>query len=393
MRKKILIVTENLGKTAPGIVFERLASELSSRHDADIICLNNKSLIPECELNLIYAADSWLSKALLSSRIKKRISKISLILFKDDWAARLNALFLKNSFRYRENHKYDLCISMISFGHTSPLIFAEYLKKLMPKTINAAYFVDAIPAPIGWSISNKEYHGLKHYISKRMEKLDAIFSSNDQMLDYQISVTERKIPDLRGVILNPTSGKKQILPPPPKNRFNFLYTGGIYGKRTPKHILNAFKIVLKKHPKSYLVFVGTTFQEEDFSMLTNEERAQVEVHPFTQDLTQFYAEATALLDIDAELDGDVFLSSKVTNYLTIDRIIISETGKNSPARILLSNTQSIFQCNHDCQEIAQNMCKAIEKTSLIDYADRLHLIKIFSPDYIIDKLELDLGLT
>lgn len=392
MRKKILIVTENIGKTAPGIVFERLISEISNRHDTYNLCSDKELSISENEKNKFLTTNNWFTKSLLSARIIKRISKISLILLKDDWGARLTALFLKNSFNKKQELNYDFCISLVSFGHTSPIIFSENLKKSTPGIITAAYFVDAIPAPLGWSTNNKEYNGLRYFISRRIENLDAIFSSNSQMLDYQLSVAKSKTPNLKGIILNPISGQKHKLPPPPNNRYNFLYTGGIYGKRTSKHVLNAFKLILKKYPNSYLIFVGTKFQEEDFSMLTDAERTQVEVHPFAQDLTQYYSDATALIDIDAELDNDVFLSSKITNYLAVDRIIISETGKNSPARNLFSGIKSILQCQHDYLDIAQCMCHAIKNASSIDYEDRLHLVKMFSSNSVVDELEKILGI-
>jgi glycosyltransferase involved in cell wall biosynthesis len=396
-RKKFLIATENLGRSAPGIVFERLISEIARRHDVDVVCLIDQSSTDLRHVANISEVrpdhcDLWSDPIM-----KSRISKYSLKLFGDDFAARLAAAAMAKVVDQRTAGcaPYDYAFAMVSFKHLSPLILCERLTRLRLAKKNIAYFVDAIPAPPGWSVNTREFRSLRTYIRARLEKIDGLFSSNEQMLRYQLAIARDIAIDHVGVLLTPTSGADWPLPATTgQERYNFLYTGGFYGKRTPKYVLSALKLVLERHPNAYLVFVGTTaFESNELSMLTESERKHVLIHPFTTDLTRFYAEATALLDIDGDLDDDVFLSSKIANYLSVNRIIISETGRNSPARNLFrSARESVLQCFHDPHEIAERMCDAIRSNATVDFSDRAELIARFSAPSVVDSLELALGI-
>lgn len=390
-QKKILILVEDVGRSAPGIVFERLISEMSSRHYVDVVCLKFDPSKPLHQVKAISVLtdDSAALKYFIKPTVKNRISKYALKFFSDDFGARLISVLMWKVLesKHESLSQYNCVLSMVSFRHVSPLILAEKIKKIKPSIRNIAYFVDAIPAPLGWSSDDGEFRGTKKFISKRINALDAIFSSNEKMLNYQIALGKKNAPDCRGVVYNPTSVERQILPPPARDKLNFLYTGGIYGKRTAKHVFHALKIVLKKYPTVFIVFVGSIFSECDFAMLTDSERRHVETYPHTTDLTRFYSDATALLDIDADLDDDVFLSSKVINYLTLNRVIISETGKDSPATNLFSGLKSVLQCSHNPDEIAECMFHAIRIADTVDFCDRNNLIKILSVHAAIDAIE------
>ena len=121
--------------------------------------------------------------------------------------------------------------------------------------------------------------------------------------------------------------------------------------------------------------------------ITTKARSAIEIHPFTRDLDPFYKNATALIDIDADLENDVFLSSKIVNYLNINRIIISETGLNSPSRHLFKEISSIIHCDHNSDELYEAMIKSNLIRSNISYEDRLAAIEIFSVEKNIEKFE------
>lgn len=390
-QKNILILTEDVGKSAPGIVFERLISEISSRHNVDLLCLKYEPLkmVHQPRNIWIFDGSNRLFKFFVNPKVKYRISKYSLKFFGNDVGTRLISILMWKFFgsEIKKSNKYDCTISLVSSRHVALLPLAEKIKKKNLSIKNIAYFVDAIPAPLGWSNDDNEFRGTKKFISKRINFLDALFSSNEKMLNYQLTTVKGHVPDCRGVVFTPNSGIKQVLPPIDHKRYNFLYTGGVYGKRTAEHVLYALKLVLRVHPNAYIIFVGSVFKASDFSMLSDLEKTHVEVHPFTQDLTQFYSEATALLDIDADSNNDVFLSSKVINYLTLNRVIISETGQNSPARDLLSGLKSVLQCFHDPKQIAECMCEAIRTATSVDFSDRDVLLNFLSVKASVNALE------
>lgn len=390
-KKRYLILTENLGKTAPGLVFERLVREIALRHDVVVACLNDYT--NEKSIN-IYSGSGLGVHSHLNPRTQARLSKLSLSLVGDDWGARLNAVILEEVLNkgMGSGVGFDYVLSLISFRHTSPLLLAERLVQRGVGEKSIAYFVDAIPAPLGWSVNNLEFRGLQRFSARRIKRLDALFSSNAQMLEYQLSLVSDVTHLRTGVLYNPISSTGKIFPSASKNQFNFLYAGSLYGKRTPKYLLDALKKVLKQNDKVYLVFVGSNIESQDLSVLNDVEKAHVVIKPFASDLDPYYRDAVALVDIDADMCDDVFLSSKVTNYLPVNRIILSETGRNSPASRLFSGVKSIVQCGHDSDEIAKSMLRIIDEAATSTYEDRLLLIEAFSVGAVVDQMETLLGI-
>lgn len=387
-KKRYLILTENLGKTAPGLVFERLVREIASRHEVVVVCLNDYT--NDESINILSRSGLGVHSNLATrTPTQVRLSKLSLSFVSDDWGARLNAAALGKVLNQRTDSrvKFDYVFSLVSFRHTSPLLLAERLIRQGVGEKNIAYFVDAIPAPLGWSANNLEFRGLQRFSARRIKKLDVLFSSNAQMLEYQLSFVNDAAHLCAGVLYNPINSAKKIFPTPSKNQYNFLYAGGLYGKRTPKHLLDALKKVLKTNDKVYLVFVGSTLDSQEISALNDVEKAHVIIKPFASDLDPYYHDAVALVDIDADMSDDVFLSSKVTNYLPVNRIILSETGKNSPASRLFGGMQSILQCAHDSDQIAESMLRIINEASTATFEDRVPLIEMFSVEAVIDQME------
>lgn len=392
-KKKFLILTENLGKTAPGIVFERLVNEIASRHEVVVCCLNDYTQEGGGRVHSRCSDDDVIGNRIMTPSTKARLSRLSLSLFGDDWSARINARALRRVYEGSGANLgvFDYIFSLVSFRHTSPLLLAEQLVDAVGGQKSIAYFVDAIPAPLGWSEDNLEFRGLKRFAVQRVKHLDVLFSSNAQMLDYQLRLLEERLSVRGGVLFNPISCGPKNFPPPPRDKHNFLYTGGIYGKRTAKHLFNALKKVLRVNPNVYLVFVGTQISEQELCVLDDWERSHVVIESFVRDLDPFYKDAVALIDIDADMDNDVFLSSKVTNYLPVNRIILSETGSNSPASKLLGGLESIVQCAHDPDEIAECIIKVVEMSLSVNFDDRLQLINAFSVGAVVSQMEASLG--
>ena len=77
----------------------------------------------------------------------------------------------------------------------------------------------------------------------------------------------------------------------------------------------------------------------------------------------------------------------VTNYLPVNRIILSLTGKNSPASRLFGGMQSILQCAHDSDQITESMLRIINEASTAKFEDRVPLIEMFSVEAVIDQME------
>lgn len=374
---KILIITGNVGRTAPGIVFERLIQGLSSTNEIDLL---TSDYDPSIDL-------SKLSNTIIYEKknIHPRINKLFLILFGVNPFDCFWAWKAIRKIKKEEATKYDLVFSFLSFQHYAALIAGVYFSKKHNKKL-AVYSVDAIPAPIGWLNYDSYYKGLKKMIAKYLREVDAFFSSNSQMLSYQLTTFLPKKNILTEVVYNPSYGEFKIFPKNNERTNRFVYTGGIYGVRKADYLLEGFEKLLKIYPDSKLVFVGTQSASVSVLNLEPETIKKIEIVPFTKDLSEYYNNATALIDIDADLENDVFLSSKMTNYLLINKAIISETGVNSPSRHLFKNIESIMQCDHDSDQICEAMKKAITTKYSIDFNDRIEIIELFNLESIVSRL-------
>jgi glycosyltransferase involved in cell wall biosynthesis len=383
---KILILTMNVGRTAPGKVFERLILGLSKYHEVEVVTGDFDPDISWVDSTVRFYQ---ISNIKIHPRIEKLfISYLSFNPFDFYWTHQV-----VNHIKTRESNNYDIVFSFVSFGHYAGLVAGLKLSKIC-KCKHIAYIVDAIPAPIEWLNSNFYYNGLKKMMCRYMSQLDAVFSSNKQMLDYQTAMLDNNS-ITTGVIYNP--GMELFTEYPVTNCDDnvFVFTGGIYGPRKPDFVINAFVKLLAIHPNSKLIFVGTPQSEKALSLpiarIDYRDRSKIEIHPFTKDLTQYYTMATALIDIDSYLDNDIFVSSKMTNYINVNRIIISETGVNSPSRQIFKGIDSILQCGHDSDEIFQAMLKVVQLQNKISYGDRLKVQKSFSLNEVIKNLNVSLN--
>lgn len=363
---KILIIAGRVGKTAPGIVFERLIKGLAEYHQIDILTSNfspsiDLGSIGEIAIIPLIFTHPRLEETSISFFHKNIIDII--------WANKARKIIHKN---------YDLIFSFVSSNNVYSLAAGVKLSSYL-KTKHYTYFVDAIPAPNGWIKNDRYFNGLKKIVNSYLYSVDGYFAANEKMLQYQLTTFKQKVNLKSGVIYNPSRVDSLQSYSTKKIKSNmFLYTGGIYGLRTPKYVLVAFKNILKKYPDSTLEFVGTFFPEHYLNNFTLEEKEKVFFHPYTTDLTEHYQRSIALIDIDANTANDVFLSSKIANYLFINRLIISITGENSPARNLFSNIPSILICNHEVLEIERAMEKAILEHDNIYFTDRVEVQNLFT---------------
>jgi len=371
----------NMGKTAPGIVFERLIQGLSKMHTVDILTSALDPAVDLLHVNKIFE----IKKVSLHYRILKLLISI----FGNNPIDLLWAKKALSQLKKSEYKNYDLIFSFIAFNHYAPLVTGNRIAK-KAKVKHAVYSVDAIPAPIGWMKNDLFYKGTKRLISKHLSKVDCLFSANKKMLEYQLTMFKPKKNISAAVIYNP-SGDLQYFEYGDSHKNTFLYTGAIYGPRKPHYILEAFKLILIDYPDSTLEFVGGKLSEHDLSIFDNDDKKKVLIHPFVKDLTPYYKRAVALIDIDSVLPNDIFLSSKIANYITINRIIISETGDNSPSREIFKGIPSILQCGHNIDEIACAMRQAIEKRDEVNYDDRTNVISIFNLNSVISQINNVIG--
>jgi len=374
----ILILALDIGRNAPGIVFERLIYGLADHHTVDVVCGTVDSTL------------DWKDKPVTFTRVNYRrvdwrlnmffISVLGCNPYDNAWIRKVKKQALSSA-----AHDYDVVISFLYAAGTAVLIAGNDISKSLGRP-HMAHLLDAVPAPVGWLKDGPYYKGLKRIISRYLPAVDALSSTNTEMLRYQVQASGISSKTITEVLYNPYQGQPITLPLPEDETNVFVFTGGLYGPRTPRFVIDAFALLLDEYPGSRLVFVGKELPKGVLDGIEEKKKAAIEVHLYTKDLVPYYTMATALLDIDAVIDNDVFISSKIVNYININRIIISETGISSPARSVFGGLPSVLICRHDAAEICNAMKKAISLKGSVSFSDRDNVRDLFKLDNVIEKM-------
>lgn len=381
-RKKCLIIAMDMSASAAGIVFKRIVSSMSQYMTCDIVCPN----IDDEVLSI--------SNVLPCTSYKRLHHRVEAILYRLQgykltdklWSCRNR----RNIYKAVTQDNYDIIISFVYAGNFTPIIIGNYLKKKtnLPWVV---YSVDAIPAPIEWSKDLVLRDKLLHYLTKYIGSADAFFSSNPIMSNYQKSI----FPQFQGkwgVVLTPShTFLNKSLKRNDSACITFLYPGEVYAPRKIDALLSGFKNYLKDRPHSKLIFVGNS----KFADFTNYESlidsGTIERHGYTKNIDVFYERADVLIDLNANIENDVFLSSKVCNYLSYNKPIISISELGSPVRSMMSGYQTIIHCRHNSEEIYAAMHSA--RTTAEKYVDDRNDLRVkFSPDVVAKKFYDDIAI-
>ncbi|MBQ5669358.1 MAG: hypothetical protein IIV29_01540 [Tidjanibacter sp.] len=284
---------------------------------------------------------------------------------------------------------YDVVLALCANSQLTPAVCGKVIAQKVGCKF-AIYGVDAIPAPGGWIRKKNDYNGRLRIVRRNWSAADYVASANKYMLEFQLSTFKHK-PNLQTSVVYTTSPEEWHINPPSKRPL-FLYTGNLYGLRTPDHLFGAFKRILAERPDAELMLVGMKFKLRHFaSILTPEEQKHVTIAPYTDNLAPLFAEAQVLLDIDADRQKDPFLSSKIASYLRVNRVIVCETGKDTPSRELFAGYRTIIQCDHSAESMYEGMKRALAMAETeIDFSERQPLIDLFSVEHNCDTLCTDL---
>lgn len=349
---KILVIASSTGNTAPGKVFSKYLSLMEKDKCVDIDVISNDSSVNATYMKL--------------KKIHPRIKKISVSYFGCD----IFDYFQAKEYMKKMEKRYDIVFSMMSANHFFPLYFGYFYKKKFKDVQWINYSVDAIPAPEGWGLSKSYSDGLIRMIKKFLINVDHLYFSNQVMLSYQLELLGNCFNGKSGVLYTlPHHDYIELLPKQNKRPFTLLYTGGIYQARRVDQLLLALEKLVLEGIDIQLNFVGTNPAAVDLSIISEKASSKIKFFGYATDLLPFYQEADLLIDIDAAIENDVFISSKFFNYLMINRNILCITSQDSPTMQLVKekNLSGIFFSTHYSDEIANKLSSVIGNSIAINH--------------------------
>lgn len=281
---------------------------------------------------------------------------------------------------------YDVVLSMTSSIHLDAVVCGRCVAERKGCKF-AIYTVDAIPAPGGWTRRRSEFRGKMKVVARNFAAADYLAAANSHMLAYQLGLFEHKEGLVSDVVY--TVAPENYTHTPASDKILFLYTGELYGLRNPDHFFKAFRRLLKVYPTAEFMIVGRKKRLGNMkSILDAEEQKRVIVGAHTSDLAPLFSRAMVLVDIDADRDKDPFLSSKIVTYMCINRVILSETGRETPSRELFAGMNTVVQCDHNEESLYEGMLRAIEVAkSNPDFSERDELNRSFTAESVTAVLE------
>lgn len=401
--KKIIVICYGLGG-ASGIVFQQLICGLSNYYDITLVVSDKKETL-KLPSNVVIQVVSYFR---LPAFLSKYLIKTKILI--DNGFLQLNAIIprnvikllgsnpwdkvwgnrIKKCIKNKECSNYSFVLGLMGYNCFQPLIATTIIGECFSlKT--ALYTTDANPVTSFWDPDDKYRARAKKLLNCYYQKLDLLFFSNEIMAEYEKNLFGFGEKPTIGVVLTNTTEKRVELEKP--RSATFLYTGSIWGPRTTKYLFAAFKLLLKDYADSKLCFVGTRengFSEEELSIFSELEKKSVISYSRTSNLVPFYNESICFIDLNADAEGDPFLSSKITNYILFDRPIICETGINSAAEKLFKGYDSIYVCKHDVQELYEAMVSVIKRHGNYNYSERKTLIDTFSTSTVASKMHKEL---
>lgn len=289
---------------------------------------------------------------------------------------------------------YDVILSMTGTPHTIVTALGRSLAKRLGCKF-AIYTTDAIPAPGGW-VSPEVYRSRLQDVRRSFPAADYLAAANPHMLRYQLDTFKDKCKKNieTDVLLTPSPSRSFIYDNSLQENI-FLYTGVFYNLRRVDHFLKAFKRLLAVYPDAQFYIVGKGSEPVAIDrLLTEQERQHVHLAKHTSDLDPYFSRAKVLVDIDADLNKDPFLSSKIATYIKVNRVILCETGKITPSREMFAGMQTIIQCDHNEDSLYNGMLRAIEvANSNPDFSERDALVEQFSIESVTATLQAGLERT
>ena len=174
-----------------------------------------------------------------------------------------------------------------------------------------------------------------------------------------------------------SGGTLQYTPSPTGSSVVLVFFGSLYGGRKPYPLFDAV---------AGLIYKGYNIELQVYSNVSKDVSA---TYPFVKNMAynsnvfEALAKANILIDLDGDDEIPVFISSKLKDYLLINRPIVSITPNGSPSRNILGDMKTIQVVNNVDEQI-KNAIEHYIKYPMDNkqYSERNSLITYFCPETV-----------
>lgn len=276
----------------------------------------------------------------------------------------------------------DHSVSAI-YGRACPLasIAATYRLAVRSRLPYGIHFSDPLPdlwCPRRWECES---------ITRTVRKITLGAAFVTFVTDQALALQERTL----GI---PLANKSFVLPHvalPPRwlgvkrdGGVRFLYTGSFYGRRKPDALLKGFAQFREHCKTAEFHFVGSALGE----LMAIAQRLGIQdairVFPYTADLTPHYENTDVLVATDATDTEPVFLTTKLVEYLTLNRrVLLVSPPLSSGAALVGQMTESARRADENAEAICSAMMAMTAAVpSVADYEHRFRVMLPYSPEAV-----------
>lgn len=267
------------------------------------------------------------------------------------------------------------------YGRSAPISSAE-AARLIAGRLRRPYWIhysDPFPAP--WVAAGTHlFRRLRHYSRRLLRPAQAITFTTPEALAFQEKCLGFPLAE-KSFVLPHVAPEPAWLPARSEPPSTFAYLGSFYGKRNARALLEGFARHRQSRPGSRFVFVGA----DPATVLPDAERlgivAAVEVRPRVKDVKPAMADADVLVALDADFGEPVFMTTKIVEYLMVNRTVLMVSPESSSSARLVRRfpETAILAPGEDPARIAASMTAALQlRGGREDFARRFQGMSDFS---------------
>lgn len=215
------------------------------------------------------------------------------------------------------------------------------------------HFADPIPATEDWLPSRLSRRRMIRTISPLLRHASRVSFVNSEAMNYQ-QKSIASVPFSDKCYISPNCSPPFLDYGPPCVKNVLMFVGSFLGSRKPDSLFAGLEIALKTIPDIELHLLGAS-QENVLPYISSAAlKRSVRFLPRTTDVFKKMSQATLLVDVDADFHEPIFISNKLMEYLSVDRLILCITPSGSPAEKMVScMSDSVVTVRHEPKSIAK----------------------------------------
>ena len=373
---KIILISYYFDEDASGIISGRVARELVRQGvEVHVVTSNLIDTHKSRPFQIHHVPDFFHDRNLFIRTWKIVLNLFGIGTFQQHliWRKKAAACILK--LLKREHFDWLYCRSTpFDANHVGYIVSKNSNVKVLQ------HFTDPYPPEGDFLQKNVSRDKLIRKAKTIIQAADLVSFGNEAMMNYEKKETNVDF-SRKCFVSNDIASSCTIKFVPPKEspQYRIVYLGTLYPPRNPNPLVNAISELYKRN----LIFRIYSAKPVISSLI----EPFVQYMGRTSDILLALSDADILVDIDGDSENPVYISSKLKDYLLINRPILSITPRNSPSAKILSNLRTVRVVENKKDQIldALNYLTTAHFRD-DDYYERTPVIQLFSPEKVVKEI-------